>query len=89
MTVEPQRREGTRGPDARGQTRGAWKPGGRGPSWSACAASGLRPAQRDPVVPSGAVCAWSLSLTLPQMTGRRLEGRSDSLRSQVAVPAAA
>lgn len=32
------------------------------------------PAQRDPVVPSGAVCAWSLSLTLPQMTDRRLEG---------------
>lgn len=32
------------------------------------------PAQRDPVVPSGAVSAWSLSLTLPQMTDRRLEG---------------
>lgn len=41
------------------------------------------------VVPSGAVCAWSLSLTLPQMTDRRLEGGSDSLRSQVAMPAAA
>lgn len=47
------------------------------------------PAQREPVVPSGAVCAWSLSLTLPQMTDRRLEGGSDSLRSQVAMPAAA